>query len=117
MRKKNKSRSIKILSEKIVKTIKENTYTFKKSHTTKTKITKQKKKKITIPQDVPEYVEREKDLKENRGRVKHRLIVFYSKKEIIMAFSPKKGTIDGIQVESFALEKATWGRHSYSELG
>lgn len=66
MRKEKKNKSIKILSDKNSKTIKENTYTFKKSHTTKAKPTKQTKKTPTIPLDVSEYAEREKDLKENR---------------------------------------------------
>lgn len=66
MRKEKKNKSIKILSDKNSKTIKENTYTFKKSYTTKTKPTKQTKKPPTIPQDVSEYTEREKYLQENR---------------------------------------------------
>lgn len=74
---------------KIIKTIKENTNTFKKSHNTKNKPTKQQKK-ITIPQDVPEYAQREKDLKENRGRVKHRPMMLYSKKEKNNGILPQK---------------------------
>lgn len=43
-----------------------------------------------MPQDVFEYIYREKDLKENRGRVKHRLIMWYSNKEKNNGILPQK---------------------------